>query len=43
MFRLKGEHIVNERGLVLDVSGSVDREGQNVVVWNKHHGLNQKW
>lgn len=42
-FNLDGDRIVNERGLVLDVSGGRDRNGQNVLVWKKHNGLNQKW
>ena len=28
---------------VLDVSGNKDREGQNVHVWNRHNGPNQRW
>lgn len=42
-FNLDGDRIVNERGLVFDVSGGRDRNGQNVLVWKKHNGLNQKW
>lgn len=34
-------NIVNS--LVLDVSGNRDAEGQNVIVWKKHNGLNQRW
>lgn len=34
-FTLDGKFIKNERGLVLDVSGSKDRDGQNVIVWKK--------
>jgi len=34
---------MNVRGVALDVQGGRDREGQNVVVWKKHNGLNQKW
>ena len=43
MFRLKGQNIVNEHGKVFDVSGGQDRENQNIIVWNKHNGLNQRW
>jgi hypothetical protein len=42
-FQLKGENIVNERGLVLDVSGGKDRNGQSVLVWKRHNGANQRW
>jgi len=42
-FDLDGDRIVNERGLVLDVAGGRDRNGQNVLVWKRHNGLNQKW
>lgn len=40
---LKGTYIQNQRGLVLDVSGGRDRNGQNILVWTKHNGRNQKW
>jgi len=44
-FTLDGKFIYNERGLVLDVSGSKDRDGQNVIVWKKNgeNSLNQHW
>jgi len=44
-FNLDGKFIKNERGLVLDVSGSKDRDGQNVIVWKKNgeNSLNQHW
>lgn len=42
-FQIKGEYIMNERGLVLDVSGAKDKDNQNVLTWKKHKGLNQKW
>jgi hypothetical protein len=28
---------------VLDVSGGKDVEGQNVIVWKSHGGVNQRW
>jgi len=34
---------VNERGKVFDVYQGKDREGQNVIVWSRHNGLNQQW
>lgn len=42
-FQIRGEYMINERGLVLDVAGGQDRNNQNVLVWKKHRGLNQKW
>jgi hypothetical protein len=42
-FRLKGENLINERGLVLDVAGGQDRNNQSVLVWKRHGGLGQKW
>jgi hypothetical protein len=42
-FQIKGEYIMNERGLVLDVAGGRDLNNQNVLTWKKHKGLNQKW
>jgi len=42
-FQLNGEYLINERGLVLDVAGGKDRNNQDVLVWKKHKGLNQKW
>lgn len=42
-FQIKGEFLVNERGLVLDVAGGKDLNNQNVLVWKKHGGANQKW
>jgi hypothetical protein len=27
----------------MDVSGGKDAEGQNVQVWNRHNGVNQRW
>jgi len=44
-FELDGKFVKNERGLVLDVSGSKDRDGQNVIVWKKNgeNSLNQHW
>jgi len=42
-FQIKGEQLVNERGLVLDVAGGKDQNNQPVLVWKKHNGANQKW
>ena len=27
----------------MDVHGGVDAENRNIIVWNKHSGLNQQW
>ena len=43
MFRRSGLHILNERGKAVDVSGGVDVENRNIIVHNKHNGLNQQW
>ena len=34
---------MNERGKVLDVQGALDQENRNVIVHNRHGGLNQQW
>ena len=43
MFRLDGAFIVNEHGKVFDVSGGVDAENRNVIIYNKHGKINQQW
>ena len=43
MFRVEGAYIVNEKGKVFDVSGGVDDENRNIIVYNKHGKLNQQW
>jgi len=43
MFKLRGENIVNEKGKALDVSGALDKENQNIIVWTLHNKMNQKW
>lgn len=42
-FTMKGEQMVNERGLVFDVAGGKDVNNQKVIVWKSHKSLNQKW
>jgi hypothetical protein len=32
-----------KNGLVVDVAGNRDVEGQNVCVWRRHNGANQRW
>ena len=34
---------MNEHGKVLDVHGAVDAENRNIIVHNRHNGLNQQW
>jgi len=36
MFRLKGDKIINEKGKALDVAGGIDKEGQNIIVFNSN-------
>lgn len=44
IFKYSGQNIVNVKdGRVLDVQGGKDKEGQDVFVWKKHNGLNQRW
>jgi len=43
MFRYKDGNIVNEKGKVLDVHSGLDVDGRQVIVWNKHNGINQQW
>jgi hypothetical protein len=43
MFRYESPFIINEKGKVLDVSGSVDDENRNIIAWNKHGKINQQW
>jgi hypothetical protein len=36
--------LVNEKNKkVMDISGGVDTENRNIVVWNKHGKINQQW
>jgi hypothetical protein len=35
--------IVNERRKVLDISGGIDTQNRNVMVYNKHGKINQQW
>jgi hypothetical protein len=43
MFRYRSGFLVNERGKVMDVHGNRDAENRDIIVWNKHGGLNQQW
>jgi len=40
LFYYRNGWMVNERGKVMDVSGGMDEENRNIIVWNKHKGLN---
>jgi len=41
LFKKDGAFIVNERGKVMDVSGGLDNENQNIIIHNKHGKVNQ--
>jgi membrane carboxypeptidase/penicillin-binding protein PbpC len=43
LFRKDGAFIVNEKGKVMDVAGSLDNENQNVQIFNKNGKINQQW
>jgi membrane carboxypeptidase/penicillin-binding protein PbpC len=43
MFRYRSGFLINERGKVMDVHGNRDVENRDIIVWNKHGGLNQQW
>jgi len=43
LFRYRDGYMQNEKGKVFDVSGGHDSENRNVILWNKHKGLNQQW
>jgi hypothetical protein len=30
-------------GRVLDVISNKDKEGQQIILWRRHNGLNQRW
>ena len=35
--------VVNEKGKVFDVTGGIDDENRNIIVYNKHGKVNQLW
>jgi hypothetical protein len=41
MFKYLNGNIVNEKGKAMDVQGGHDSENRNILMWNKHNGLNQ--
>jgi flagellar basal body rod protein FlgG len=43
MFSRDGAFIVNEKGKVMDISGGLDRENQNIQIYNKHGRINQQF
>jgi hypothetical protein len=44
MFRFRNNKIVNEKGKVVDVSGGIDREGQNLIIYNDaQNRISQEW
>jgi len=42
-FVFDGDNIANIRGVVLDIHRGKDTEGNQVIVWRRHNGANQKW
>lgn len=34
---------MNQRGFALDVWRGQDKQNQNVILWSRHNGLNQRW
>jgi hypothetical protein len=40
---MEDAYITNEKGKVVEVSGSVDDENRNIIVHGKNNGLNQQW
>jgi hypothetical protein len=40
LFKRDGAQIANEKGLVMDVAGGLDRENQNIMVFTKHGKVN---
>ena len=44
IFKYQNKQFLNaQNGKALDVSGGKDIEGQQVIVWKRHNGQNQKW
>ena len=43
MFRFQGNNLVNEHGKIMDVSGGVDAENRNIIMYKRHNGLNQQF
>jgi hypothetical protein len=44
IFRYRGHHFINvQNKKALDVTGNKDQEGNNVQVYRKHNGRNQRW
>ena len=40
---MEGAFFTNEKGKVMDVSGNLDAENRNIIMYKKHGGLNQQW
>lgn len=44
MFKYENQNFVNVQDKrVLDVRSGKDKEGQQVLIWKRHNGLNQRW
>lgn len=44
IFKYSGQNIMNvQNSKVLDVRANKDKEAQEIIVWKRHNGLNQRW
>jgi hypothetical protein len=43
MFHYSDGFFVNEQGKVMDVSGGLDAENRNIIIYTKHGKLNQQF
>jgi hypothetical protein len=40
---MEGAFFTNEKGKVMDVSGNLDAENRNIIMYKKHGKINQLW
>jgi hypothetical protein len=43
MFRIKGDYLVNERGLVVEIQGNRDNENSNIGIGKLRNAKTQQW
>ena len=43
MFKYEEPYFTNYKGKAMDVSGGVDAENRNIIMYNKHGKINQQW
>jgi hypothetical protein len=44
MFKMEGAFFTNwQNGKVMDISGGVDTENRDIIMYNKHGKINQQW